>query len=135
MQSVQVWTDYPTIFFLPKPFFGNLIEFPTTKIYSKFNIFHRLGLKICKSPSLNPTHEGLPSGTKSLPKFLYTFSFDLNEFSVKILFNIQSFFHLSSKHYETISMHLYSLKAFQQYQECGKRCHGLGDLNMTNKNN
>ncbi len=28
---------------------------------------------------------------------------------------------------------LYSLKAFWLYQECGKRHHGLEDLNMTNK--
>ncbi len=37
---------------------------------------------------------------------------------------------------ETNSVCPYSLRAFQQqYQEHGKRCHGLGDLNMTNKQN
>jgi hypothetical protein len=40
------------------------------------------------------------------------------------------------KHYEPSLMHNSlnnSLKAFQWYQECGKRCHGLGDLNVTEK--
>jgi hypothetical protein len=36
------------------------------------------------------------------------------------------------KHYEP-SLMQNSLKAFQQYQECGKRCHGLGDLNVIGK--
>ncbi len=27
----------------------------------------------------------------------------------------------------------YSLRAFQRYQECGKKHHGLGDLSMANK--
>jgi hypothetical protein len=32
-------------------------------------------------------------------------------------------------------VHPYSSRAFQWYQEHGKRHHGLGDLNMTNKTN
>jgi hypothetical protein len=36
------------------------------------------------------------------------------------------------KHYEPSLMHN-SLKAFQWCQECGKRCHGLGDLNVIEK--
>jgi hypothetical protein len=39
------------------------------------------------------------------------------------------------KHYETNSTHLHSSRAFQQYQKCDKRHHGLGDLNMANKTN
>jgi hypothetical protein len=36
------------------------------------------------------------------------------------------------KHYEP-SLMQNSLKAFQWYRECGKRCHGLGDLNVIGK--
>jgi hypothetical protein len=31
-------------------------------------------------------------------------------------------------------MHLDSLRAFQRYQECDMKCHGLGDLNVTKQN-
>lgn len=40
-----------------------------------------------------------------------------------------------SRHHETKSIHPYPSRASQQYQECGKRQHGLGDVNMTNKTN
>jgi hypothetical protein len=36
------------------------------------------------------------------------------------------------KHYETTQMHPYSLKAFKQYQEHGKKCCGLKDFNLIN---
>ncbi len=51
------------------------------------------------------------------------------------MFNIQQLFHHKSKHYETNSMHPYSTKAFQTHQKCNKRHCGLGDLNVTNKQN
>jgi hypothetical protein len=31
-------------------------------------------------------------------------------------------------------MHMYSLKAFQKYQKCDMKCHGLGDFNVTKQN-
>jgi hypothetical protein len=40
-----------------------------------------------------------------------------------------------SKLYETNSVDPYSSRAFLWYQEPEKRCHGLGDLNATNKQN
>ncbi len=49
------------------------------------------------------------------------------------MFNIQSLLPCRLKHYETNSVHHYSLRAFQWYQEHGKRCCGLGDVNMTKK--
>jgi hypothetical protein len=43
-------------------------------------------------------------------KFLYIFSFDLNEFSTKILFNIQILLlHNKLKHFEISLVHHYSL--------------------------
>ncbi len=40
-----------------------------------------------------------------------------------------------SKHYETNFVHPLLVRAFQWYQEHGKRHYGLGELNMTNKQN
>jgi hypothetical protein len=37
------------------------------------------------------------------------------------------------KYYEITSVHMYSLKAFQWYQDHDKGCHELRDLNVTNK--
>jgi hypothetical protein len=54
---------------------------------------------------------------------------------VKILFNIHYLIQGRLKHYGTNPIHPYSLRAFQWYQDHGKRCHGLGDLNVTNKTN
>jgi hypothetical protein len=47
---------------------------------------HTSGLKISESLSLNSTHQGLSNKT---PNFPIKLSFDLNEFLVKIMFNIQ----------------------------------------------
>jgi hypothetical protein len=44
-----------------------------TKIYSKFYISYTLGLKISKSPSLNPTRWKLSKNTESASKILYMF--------------------------------------------------------------
>jgi hypothetical protein len=66
---------------------------------------------------------------------LLLFFADLNEFLMKKRFNIQYIFHCGLKHYAINSMHLYSLKDFQQYQEHGKRHFGLGIFNITNKTN
>jgi hypothetical protein len=40
-----------------------------------------------------------------------------------------------SKHYETNFVHTLLMRAFQWYQEHGKRHYGLGNLNVTNKTN
>jgi hypothetical protein len=64
---------------------------------------------------------------KAHPNSLIIFSFDLNEFSVKILFNIQFLLHHTPKHDETKAMHPYSSRAFQWYQEHGNWHCCLGD--------
>jgi hypothetical protein len=40
-----------------------------------------------------------------------------------------------SKHYETNFVHPLLIRAFQWYQEHGKRHYGLGELKMTKKQN
>ncbi len=88
-------------------------------------------------PSISPLT--LPSRNPIVlrvhPNSFTIFSFDLNKISMKFLFNIQQLFHRKSKHYETNSMHPYSTKAFQTHQKCNKRHCGLGDFNVTNKQN
>jgi hypothetical protein len=79
--------------------------------------------------------EGFPRTPRLHAKFPYVFCFDLNDFLMKKLFNIQYLLHCRSKHYETNLVHPYSLKAFQQYNEHGNKHYGLGDFNMTNKTN
>jgi hypothetical protein len=59
------------LFFLPKPFINNLIEFCKVKNYPKFNMSYTLCPIISKSLSLNYTHQGLSINTKSGPKFPY----------------------------------------------------------------
>jgi len=71
--------------------------------------------------------------TRECPNPLIICSFDLNEISLKILFNIQQLIHCRWKNYETNSMHPYSSRAYQWYQKPHNRPHDLGDLNMTNK--
>jgi len=43
--------------------------------------------------------------------------------------------HHKSKQYKTTLVHLYSWRAFQQNQEHNGECHGMGDHNVTNKQN
>jgi hypothetical protein len=71
MQLVQVWIGYPTEFSLQTHFFKNELNFQNTSIKSY------------------PPHWGLFNNTKSMPKISYNFSFDLKEFSLKVLVNIQ----------------------------------------------
>jgi len=59
--------------------------------------------------------EGFPT-RPSVPQFLNLFSFDLIEFLMTMLFNIQSLWSFRSKDYETTSMQPYSTMAFQGYQ-------------------
>jgi hypothetical protein len=67
-------------------------------------------------------------------------SFNLNGFSMKTIFqySITSLLlHHRVKHYETkpTGCSPYSSRAFQWYQERNRRCHGLGDLKGTTKQN
>jgi hypothetical protein len=70
-------------------FLGNLIDFFSDKNYSKFNIPLTLVLKIFKSHSLNPLIESFLTIPRAHLDSSIIFSFDLNKFSMKKLFNIQ----------------------------------------------
>jgi hypothetical protein len=59
------------------------------------------------------------------------FSFDLEEFSMKTLLNIHNFSTLGQNIMKRTQSTPYSLRAFEQYQECSKRCCNLRDLNVT----
>jgi len=54
---------------------------------------------------------------------------------VKTVFNIGYHLYSRPKHYETNLVYQYSGGAFQWDQECGKRRHGSGEFNVTNKTN
>jgi hypothetical protein len=58
--------------------------------------------------------------------FLIFFGKNVFEYSTKKL-------HHMSKHYQTAYVYPYSLRIFQQYQEHGKGCFGLGDFNVSQK--
>jgi hypothetical protein len=79
------------------------------KNYSKFNISCTSFLKNFKSPSLNPSLQGLSNNMKRAPKFPDNFLKNLNKFLMKDCSRFNN--------YETNSMHPYSLRAFQWYQE------------------
>jgi hypothetical protein len=70
----------------------------------------------------------MPKSRLNFPKY---FDFDFFEFSMTKLFKIQYLLQYKSKHYETTLVHPYSSRAPQWYQECGGRCHGSRDLNVT----
>jgi hypothetical protein len=95
--------------------------------------YHLSHLLLFFSPLTLPSRN--PIVLRVHPNSFTIFSFDLNKISMKFLFNIQQLFHHKSKHYETNSMHPYSPKAFQTHQKCNKRHCGLGDFNVTNKQN
>ncbi len=132
MPLAQVWTDYPTNFSFQNHFFI-LLEFQWPIFFFKFNISHRLGLNFSK---LNPKHWGFCNNTTAQPNYPIFLSFELNESSVKkTLFNIQ---------YNTFStLGQNNMKPTWctpthrglSIREHGKRQHGLGDLNMTYKQN
>jgi hypothetical protein len=82
----QVQTGYLSNFSSQNHF--NLIEFPMKKTTQNSKSLNTLGLRISKWPSLNPIiHWQLSNNTKSAQKFSYDFIINLNEFSMKKLFN------------------------------------------------
>ncbi len=60
-----------------------------TKKLLKIQYLSNLGLKISKSPSLNPTHLGHSNNAKSATKFPYNFQFWFNWIFTEKMFNIQ----------------------------------------------
>jgi len=69
------------------------------------------------------------------PNSLITFCFDLNNFSMKNLFNIQSLLHQRSKHYETNLMHTYLSRFSNDIKSIIRgKYHALGNLNQTKQN-
>jgi hypothetical protein len=71
---------------------------------------------------ISSTIESFPTTPRVLSKFSIIFSFHLNYFFVKKLFNIQKLLHHRSQHYETNLVQPYTSSAFQQYQEHGNQC-------------
>ncbi len=89
-----------------------------------------------QTTSMNPASHELSKSTKSLTNLIY-FIFYFVKFLGQncSIFNNSCVVGLKSKHYETTSMHPYSLRASQQYQG-----HSGGNmvwriLNVTNKTN
>jgi hypothetical protein len=99
----------------------------------KFHHLSHLKSKNFQITFIKSYSSSFPTIPKVHPSSLINFCFDLNEFLMKKLFNIQSLLPCRWKHYETNSVHHDSLRAFHRYQEHGQRCHGLGDVNMTKK--
>jgi len=117
-----------------KAIFYNLIEFLLTKITQNSIFFTPFFFS--NFFSLNPIYWKFSTISRAHLNFLIILNLYLNEFSMKKLLNIQWLFHYGLKHYEINSVHTYTTRAFQEYQEHNKRCYGLGDLNIvTNKTN
>lgn len=112
------------------------IKFTIDNNYSKLNISSTLRLEITKSLQETwliqgfPTWliQGFPTVPGACPNFPNIFSLDFVKFSLKILFNIHSFLHHMSKHFQTTLVHCYSSRAFHHY-------HGFGDLTSDNQTN
>ncbi len=113
-----------------KIFFFNLMEFSVKKLLKIQYLLHprskNFQIIFSKSYSLRAfqwyqTHAQI---------FLYFFSFDLNELSMKNCSIFNLFFPPKVVTlWNQLCAPLHSLKAFQWYQECSKRCYGLGVLN------
>jgi len=70
-----------------KTFLYNLIEFPMQKLL-KIQYLRHLRSEHFQITFISPTLQGVSNNIKSVPDFPIIFSSDLNEFSVKELFNI-----------------------------------------------
>jgi hypothetical protein len=76
--------------FWASPHMSPLIEFPIKKTTeNSISLVPWRLIFFWESPPLNLIHQRLNNNIKSTPKFPYKFNFDLNEFSMKNLFNVQ----------------------------------------------
>jgi hypothetical protein len=129
MPLAQMWTHWGLNWsFLPNPNFAICLNFQQQNPLNNHHLPH-LKLNSIKSDLLRAlqAHQEHPQ----IPI----------QFSVLILFNfhwendsiINSFHTVILKSLETKTVHPYSLRAFHRYHKCSMKCHGLGDLSVTNK--
>ncbi len=133
MSLTRVWTCYAINFSFQN---HNLVEFAWQKLKSKIKISHNLGLKIRKSPSWNCTHRELSIQYQecapiSLIKLLILILSNCLWWNYSI-YSIT--LHRMFRHYENHLVCIASyVESFEMVQRMWWGCHGLGDLNVTNK--